>query len=127
MTLPLLEYVQQGEVITLIDGELLTRSISLLLPLLGSVEYRRNGKHRDNSEHLGGAFVLNRGNEHFGHRGLHGELGHLTANGSQIADVIKRAKHPKLVHRIQNVRLPQLSVIEASESLGKDIPGVEDP
>ena len=105
VTFPLSKHVQEGQMITLIDTELLPRSIRFLLPLLRPVKHTRNTQHTRYRQNFGRAFVSDGGDEHLRHRGLHGEFRHLATDRREISSVGKSAEDPELVHGIEDVVL----------------------
>ena len=73
--------------------------VGLGLLLLGTVEDVLYVEHAREGEDLVGASQLDALDEHLGEGGLHGELGHPTAEPSEQPLVIERTQSEELLHR----------------------------
>lgn len=130
MTLPLIEHVQQRQMITFRDIELLPCRVRFFHPFLRPIEHTRDGKHRHDGQHLRRALVLDGGDEHLCHGRFHRKFRHLATNRREVADVVEGTKYPELVHGVENVGLAECEVSNSSYQRRAgdiDIPEEVDP
>mmetsp|Transcript_4895 Transcript_4895/g.13354 ORF Transcript_4895/g.13354 Transcript_4895/m.13354 type:complete len:230 (-) Transcript_4895:514-1203(-) len=102
---PLLVYMEQRQVVTLRDEELLPGGITFLSSIIRPEEHWGDRQHADNGQGLAGASHLRPSQQHLGQGRFQWELHHGSASRSQSTCVVKRAQHPELVHGVQDVFL----------------------
>mmetsp|Transcript_12018 Transcript_12018/g.34743 ORF Transcript_12018/g.34743 Transcript_12018/m.34743 type:complete len:221 (-) Transcript_12018:630-1292(-) len=103
--LPLLEGVEQSQVVRLGHEEPLPGGVALRFAVLGPEEDARDREHGDNHEDLSSAAALLGKDEHLGQRRIQGKLNHLAAEGRQGPRVVESTQDPELVERVHDVVL----------------------